>query len=75
MIASYRTYLTIVLLATAASVLGAPLAHAGSPMHLSGKRDIIHSQERFRLTNRHLPCNHQAPPQQVVDPLADMNLG
>jgi hypothetical protein len=75
MIASYRTCLAIVLLATTTSVLGAPLAHAGSPMHLSGKRGIIHSQERFRLTNRHLPYNHQAPLQQVVDPFADMNLG
>lgn len=71
MIASYRTCLAIVLLATTTSVLGAPLAHAGSPMHLSGKRGIIHSQERFRLANGH----HQAPPQQVADPFADMILG
>lgn len=36
MIASHRAYLTIVLLAATVSVLGAPLAHAGGPMHFSG---------------------------------------
>lgn len=76
MIASHRAYLAIVLLAATVSVLGAPLAHAGSPMHFSGKRRTIHSQERFHLTNRRLPCSHQAlPQQQDADPFADMILG
>ncbi|WP_426409769.1 hypothetical protein [Bradyrhizobium ganzhouense] len=71
MTSSYRTCLAILFLAATASVLGAPLAHADSPMHLSGKRSTIHPQERFRLANGH----HQAPPQQVADPFADMILG
>jgi len=76
MIGSLRAFLRIVLLVTAASVLGAPLAHAGNLMHSSGNRSTIHSQERFRLSNGHLPCNRQAPPQpQVADPFADMILG
>jgi hypothetical protein len=76
MIGSRRVSLAIVLLATTASILGAPLAHASSPVHFPGNRSIIHSQERSRLANRHLPCNHQQPPQrQVEDPFADMILG
>jgi hypothetical protein len=76
MIASHRVSLAIAVLATAASMLGAPLAHAGSLMHSSGNRSTIYSQERSRLSDRHLPSTHQAPPQQqVVDPFADMILG
>jgi hypothetical protein len=76
MIGSYRVSLAIALLATTASILGAPLAHASSPMHFSGNRSTIHSQERFRPADRHLPSNYQAPPQQhVEDPFADMILG
>ncbi len=54
---SLRAPLTIALLAIAASTLGAPLAHASGLMHSSGNRSTIHSQERFRLNNWHLPCN------------------
>ncbi|TYO66306.1 hypothetical protein FXV83_12330 [Bradyrhizobium hipponense] len=76
MIASPRAYLAIVLLATPASLLGSPLAHAGSTMHFSGNRSNIHSQEHLRFTTGHLPCIRQAPPRrQVEDPLADINLG
>ena len=76
MIGSRRASLAIAVLATTASMLSAPLAHASIPMHFSGNRSTIHSQERFRLTNRHLPRNHQAPPQpQVADPFADLILG
>ncbi|OKO91745.1 hypothetical protein AC629_02045 [Bradyrhizobium sp. NAS80.1] len=73
---SLRTSLTIALLAITASTLGAPLAHASSLMHSSGDRSTIHSQERFRLANRHLPYQRQAPSQQrVEDPFADLILG
>jgi hypothetical protein len=76
MIVSRRPSLTIALLATAASMLGAPLAHASSPMHVSGNRSAIHSQEHSRLTSRHLPWNHQArASQHVEDPFSDMILG
>jgi hypothetical protein len=76
MIASHRVSLTIAVLATAASMLGAPLAHAGSLMHSSGNRSTIGLQERSRHSDRHLPCNRQASPQrQVADPFADMILG
>jgi hypothetical protein len=76
MIGSYRAFLAIVVLATTASALGAPLAQAHNEMHFSSKGSIIHSHERLRFSNRHLPCSHQAPPQQqVADPFADMILG
>jgi hypothetical protein len=76
MISSLRASLAIALLATTASTLGAPLAHANSLMHSSGDRSTIHSQERFRLANRHLPYQRQAPLQQrLEDPFADMILG
>ncbi|SEC70364.1 hypothetical protein [Bradyrhizobium erythrophlei] len=78
MIGSYRAFLAIVLLATTASVLGAPLAQAHNEMHFSSNGSIIHSQGRLCLGNRHLhqPCSHQATPQQqVADPFADMILG
>jgi hypothetical protein len=76
MIASHSAYLAIVLLATTASLLGAPLAHAGSSMHFSGDRSNMHSQEHLRFTTGHLPHIRQAPPRrQVEDPLADINLG
>ncbi|MGY4480218.1 hypothetical protein [Bradyrhizobium sp. USDA 3364] len=76
MIGSYRAFLAIAALATTASVLGAPPAQAHNEMHFSRKGSIIHSQERLRLSNRHLQCSHQAPPQrQVADPFADMILG
>jgi len=67
MIGSRRAFLAIALLATTASVLGAPLAHASSPMHVSGNWSGVHSQEHVRLTNRHLPYNHQAQSQQHVE--------
>jgi len=76
MIGSRRAFLALSLLATTASMLGAPLAHASSPMHVSGNGNAIHTQEHFRLTNKHLPSNHEAQPQQhVEDPFADMILG
>ena len=76
MIGSRRASLAIALLATTASILGAPLAHASRPMHFSGNRSIIHTQEHFGLARRNLPSNHQASPQQQVkDPFADMILG
>ena len=76
MIDSRHAFLAITLLATAASMPGAAFAHARSPVHVSGNRNAIHLQERFRLTNRHQPYNHPAQPrQQVEDPFADMNLG
>jgi hypothetical protein len=76
MIGSRRAFLAFSLLATTASMLGAPLAHASSPMHVSGSRNAIHTQEHFRLSNRHLPSNHEAQPRQhVEDPFADMILG
>jgi hypothetical protein len=75
-IASHRVFLMIAVLATAASMLGAPLAHAGSLMHSSGNRSTIGPQERSRHSDRHLPFSHRAPPQQqVVDPFADLFLG
>lgn len=76
MIGSRRASLTIALPAAAASVLGVPLAHASSPMRVPGNRNANHPQEHVRLTNGHLPCNHQAHPRQHVEyPLADMILG
>ncbi|MET4280009.1 hypothetical protein ABIB68_008291 [Bradyrhizobium sp. F1.2.2] len=76
MIASHRAHLAIVLLATTTSVLGAPLAHAGSSTHSSGNRSNIHSQQHLRFTTGPLPCIRQAQPRrQVEDPLADINLG
>ncbi|MET4386058.1 hypothetical protein ABIB73_001803 [Bradyrhizobium sp. F1.4.3] len=75
MIDSRRTFLAISLLATT-SMPGASFAHASSPTHVPGNRNAIHLQEHFRLTNRHLPGNHQAQPrQQVEDPFADLILG
>lgn len=76
MIGSRRAFFAIALLATTASMLGAPLAHASRPTHVSGNRNAIHTQEHFRLTNRYLPSNHQVQPQQhLEDPFADMILG
>jgi hypothetical protein len=76
MIGSRHVFLTIALLAPTASMLGAPPAHACSPMHVSGNKHPIQSREHFRLTNMHLPRQHQPQIQQhVEDPFADMNLG
>jgi hypothetical protein len=76
MIGSRRAFLAIALLATTASTLGPSLAHASSPMLVTGNRNANHPQEHIRLTNRHLPSNHRAQPQQPVeDPFADMILG
>jgi hypothetical protein len=76
MTGSRRASLTIALLVTAGSMLGAPLAYARSPMHSSGNRSNVHSQEHLRFTTGPLPCIRQAQPRQhVEDPFADINLG
>lgn len=76
MIGSHRTCFAIILLTAAASMLSGPLAHANGLIHIPGSRSTAHSQGRFRLAKRPLPCNRQArPPQHVEDPLADMILG
>lgn len=76
MIGFRRASPAIAVLVTTVSLLGAPLAHASSPMHSSSYRRTIHAQERFRFTTGHLPCIRQAHPRpHVEDPLADINLG
>lgn len=76
MISFRRASPAIAVLVTAASLLGAPLAHASSPMHSPSNKRTIHAQERFRFTTGHFPRIRQAQPHpQVEDPLADIRLG
>lgn len=76
MIGSRRAFLAIALLASTVSMPDASFAHASSPIHSPGNGNAIHLQERFRLTDRHLPSNRQAQPKQhFEDPFADLILG